>query len=133
MRRCSVPGCDRVHLARGWCSLHYQRWLRHGTTDDPRRRRQCTVPGCDQPRHGRGLCGKHWMRERQHGSPTAPLRLHRFTPREDEQLLALPTVGRSARVAPGRMQDLALTLGVNPESCCNRRRLLLRRADGTGE
>jgi hypothetical protein len=27
---CSIPGCDKPHYARGWCSMHYARWLRHG-------------------------------------------------------------------------------------------------------
>lgn len=30
MRTCSVAGCERVHLARGWCDAHYQRWERYG-------------------------------------------------------------------------------------------------------
>ena len=29
-RICSVPGCERPHEARGWCTLHYQRWKKHG-------------------------------------------------------------------------------------------------------
>lgn len=27
---CSVDGCERASLARGWCSPHYQRWEQHG-------------------------------------------------------------------------------------------------------
>lgn len=30
---CAVPGCERVHKARGFCRTHYRRWQRHG---DPR-------------------------------------------------------------------------------------------------
>jgi hypothetical protein len=32
-RRCTVPGCDGRHQARGYCHTHYMRWQRHG---DPR-------------------------------------------------------------------------------------------------
>ena len=27
---CSVPGCEGLHKAYGWCTMHYQRWQRHG-------------------------------------------------------------------------------------------------------
>lgn len=27
---CSIEGCDRPIVARGWCSAHYNRWHRHG-------------------------------------------------------------------------------------------------------
>jgi len=27
---CSVDGCEREHLARGWCRMHYKRWTKHG-------------------------------------------------------------------------------------------------------
>src|SRR4051812_21788829 len=34
---CSISNCSKVEFARGWCKRHYDRWLVHGTTDDPRR------------------------------------------------------------------------------------------------
>ena len=30
---CSVGGCDRPQKARTYCSLHYKRWMIHGTTN----------------------------------------------------------------------------------------------------
>lgn len=30
MATCSVSGCDKPALARGWCSKHWTRWQRHG-------------------------------------------------------------------------------------------------------
>lgn len=27
---CCISGCDRPHVARGWCSTHYARWRKHG-------------------------------------------------------------------------------------------------------
>lgn len=27
---CSVAGCDKPSLARGWCNAHWKRWRRHG-------------------------------------------------------------------------------------------------------
>src|SRR5699024_9789742 len=29
-RVCSAEGCGRPHLARGWCSNHYERWRLYG-------------------------------------------------------------------------------------------------------
>lgn len=30
MKVCSIEGCEKKLLARGWCSKHYQRWKSHG-------------------------------------------------------------------------------------------------------
>lgn len=35
---CTVAGCDKPRLARGWCSMHYQRWKTHGNPNSPARR-----------------------------------------------------------------------------------------------
>lgn len=41
MKLCSVPGCERHALKRGFCNAHYLRWWRHG-----------------DPLHGRALKGE---------------------------------------------------------------------------
>lgn len=28
--RCSIDGCSRLAIARGWCGAHYQRWAKYG-------------------------------------------------------------------------------------------------------
>jgi len=33
IRRCSVDGCDSPHIAKSYCSKHYQRWSKTGLTD----------------------------------------------------------------------------------------------------
>lgn len=35
---CSVDACDRDSRTRGWCKLHYGRWLRTGSVGDARAR-----------------------------------------------------------------------------------------------
>lgn len=34
-RRCNVPECTRVHVARGYCALHYRRVRKHGSPASP--------------------------------------------------------------------------------------------------
>jgi hypothetical protein len=33
---CTIEDCRGEFYARGWCHKHYERWRRHGSTDDPR-------------------------------------------------------------------------------------------------
>lgn len=41
-KTCMVPECDRKHLARGYCSMHYQRWESAGSPGEGAPRRQVT-------------------------------------------------------------------------------------------
>jgi hypothetical protein len=44
---CSVEGCERAPVARGWCGKHYQRWRNHGDPLKvvPMSERKCTLKG----------------------------------------------------------------------------------------
>lgn len=77
---CSIEGCNKPHLARGWCSKHYTRWQRHG---DPNRQTRnwsneddpCLVDGCQRRgRRIRGMCILHYHRSRDRRSLDAPVR-----------------------------------------------------------
>lgn len=41
---CAIRGCHRVIQARGWCSLHYRRWMRTGDPTKVLQRRSMPVP-----------------------------------------------------------------------------------------
>lgn len=63
---CSVDGCGRDAVTRGWCQGHYLRWYRTGDVqaDRPlatrRSEEPCTVPGCLRTTRVRGLCPSHF-------------------------------------------------------------------------
>ena len=66
---CSVDGCDRLVVSRGWCGMHYQRWYHHGDPmfQRPKADPVCSVPGCGRVRGnqgGHGLCAAHYNRWR---------------------------------------------------------------------
>lgn len=74
--RCSIDGCAKNELARGWCSTHYSRWQRHGSPAAEVRHRSpaygeamCSVEGCEKAVHARGWCPAHLGRWRQYGDP----------------------------------------------------------------
>jgi hypothetical protein len=79
-RTCSEGGCDRPHVARGMCNLHYLRWknalkdaglplppappLPARTVPQP-----CAIDGCGGVAVKRGWCETHYTRWRRTGSP----------------------------------------------------------------
>jgi hypothetical protein len=77
---CSVEGCARTVLCRGWCGFHYQRWRLNGDPlpDIKSRKRQpprkCSVEGCDADYHARDMCFPHYTRWYMHGNPEEPPR-----------------------------------------------------------
>jgi hypothetical protein len=69
---CHVCGEYGKIAARNMCEMHYQRWRRHGTVDDPvyvNAGHTCSVDGCDDPAKLYGRCIKHDRRIRTHGDP----------------------------------------------------------------
>lgn len=70
---CTVAGCDRPHKARGYCSAHYQHYLRGIPIKvvlrqrDPNPPPECTEAGCQGEVVGRGLCRMHYARFLRHG------------------------------------------------------------------
>lgn len=74
---CSVEGCEKPVLARGWCGKHYARWRKHGDPDfvswTVQRRPAdglCTVGGCNRPYYFSGVCVGHYARKRRRMSDT---------------------------------------------------------------
>lgn len=73
---CSIDGCGRRIVARGWCGSHYNRWLEFrdplgGKPIRPRLQRGagCEVSGCPKPLHGSRFCDAHYKRWAKYGDP----------------------------------------------------------------
>lgn len=69
---CSVEHCELKHLAKGMCSKHYTRLLRHGSTSDDALIRtpnigECSIAGCEQPMRKRSWCSAHYSQWVQTG------------------------------------------------------------------
>lgn len=71
---CSIEGCARTgKIVRGWCMMHYKRWIAHGDptyeapTPTPR---PCHVDGCDREAEKRDWCDIHYQRWKRTGDPT---------------------------------------------------------------
>lgn len=67
IKTCVISGCERVVRARGWCGMHYMRWLRHGnelqvknlTDEQVREIRDAWRDGTSQAELGRRYqCGR---------------------------------------------------------------------------
>ena len=68
---CKIKGCSNNSKARGWCSMHWTRWKRHG---DPLYikyfvKKTCSVDACNRHTSGLGYCSMHYQRLKNNGSP----------------------------------------------------------------
>lgn len=66
---CSVHGCGKPARSRGWCPMHYARWIRRGDLGWHRPKHFCSVEGCESPVKGNRLCNRHYKRAKNYGSP----------------------------------------------------------------
>lgn len=62
-RLCSIEGCGKPHLARGFCSRHYEQRRAQFSV------RPCSVEGCGHGQKGHGYCKSHYARFKRHGHP----------------------------------------------------------------
>lgn len=77
---CREPDCDRARYSRGWCAMHYKRWLRTGSAVRGERPDTCSVDGCDRAAKARGWCHAHYQRWRAQGDVQAEVPLRAVRP-----------------------------------------------------
>ena len=88
---CLIEDCNRIAHARGWCGLHYQRWLNHGDPLIIKRKsghkekyfeKECSVESCLDTVRTKGFCKFHYNRWSRTGNPlTTPTGAQRGTRR----------------------------------------------------
>jgi hypothetical protein len=74
MKICSVEGCNKKHEAKGYCTMHYQRLLRHGdplyVKNNKSLLNTCKIEGCENTNIASNeLCWKHYQRFLKYGNP----------------------------------------------------------------
>lgn len=76
---CSVEGCDKGAVKRGWCPMHYKRWLEAGDPGDAEPKRHapgelhCLVGGCARgDYYAKGFCSIHYQRWWRIGATDLP-------------------------------------------------------------
>lgn len=71
---CSIEGCGKKTVGRGWCRRHYSRWKRTGETSlQIVLPRICSIPDCGKTVHARGWCIRHYDRWKTKGDPLKTL------------------------------------------------------------
>lgn len=69
-RICSIPGCERRHIAKTWCSKHLQMAKAHN--GDPLWVKPvliCSVDGCERDAKSLKLCRPHYQKQLKYGDP----------------------------------------------------------------
>ena len=81
MKVCSVPECDRLYGAKGYCDMHYHRVKAHGDPYANFARKKkfyvCTIEECNRKYSANGYCQMHDRRNRLYGSPHIKMNLYR--------------------------------------------------------
>lgn len=93
-KMCSVVGCEKPHLAKGFCKNHYQieRTKNAGTCSEPncknvvkakglcvshydkersKAKPKCSVEDCEKQEHVQKFCNQHYLMWKKHGDPLA--------------------------------------------------------------
>ncbi|MDO8526873.1 MAG: hypothetical protein Q7T03_04195 [Deltaproteobacteria bacterium] len=66
-KSCKIEGCKKSYRAKGYCSIHFQKW-RRGELKEKARFKTCGEENCKKPMYRFGICETHyqtWMTSRK--------------------------------------------------------------------
>ena len=81
MKQCTVEGCFKPHVARGYCKNHYRVWRKTAGELNKQRRKLCAAHGCERWSHAKGYCEGHYARVLRGATVEAPVRMVKVFPR----------------------------------------------------
>lgn len=97
---CSVEGCNRKHVAKSYCSLHWQRFKKTGDPgpvnpvrqqlrrDSQGNIQKCIVTCCNKKQHAKRMCNRH-----NHMHSTFGLSVGAIERFESRQVCSIPSCG----------------------------------------
>lgn len=78
--QCSVEGCTKIAVGRGWCHGHWRRWKLGKPVEgplNPQPKGPCSVEACNRVSYCKGLCSSHYQRLLKFGDVRADVLLSR--------------------------------------------------------
>lgn len=73
MKKCKVEGCESRVQVKGYCSIHYKRYIRHGDPNISKRNvnqpKVCSIENCNGETVGLGYCLKHYKKLKKYNNP----------------------------------------------------------------
>lgn len=96
MKKCSIEDCPKFPVSRGWCKMHYSRWLKHGDVNITKRKvlldpnkdyspKSCALDGCEKIAPNTKWCYTHKYRVAKYGDP-GPVELLRAKKRDGRSI-----------------------------------------------
>ena len=58
-QKCKIEGCKRPYRAKGYCTVHFNKW-RRGELAKKARYKTCTQEGCRKASFRNGICETHF-------------------------------------------------------------------------
>ncbi len=59
-KKCKIAGCKRPYRAKGYCTVHYNKWRKGELESKKGRYKICGEENCKKPSYKKGMCEQHY-------------------------------------------------------------------------